>query len=162
MDRLSNLIKITDRHKITIIRCRPEESLQCREKLVQEGLEPINIGMEVAQFISTQTDLKFISLKVGDFIAQLFKKKKSLPSGLPVEVLAIFNLGILFEPKLELNPTRILKDNSKSIAIIIIWEFQVDENALLTWSDQHRKINFDFSEIPVKIIDYEIQRTDSV
>lgn len=162
MNLLLNLIKLTDRHKITILRCKPEEVELCREKLDQKGLNPVNIGKEVAQFISAQNDLRFISLKVSDFIAQLFKEKKVSPDGLPVEALVLYNLGVLFEPKLELNPTKILKDNSKSIAIIILWEYYVDENGLLTWSDQHPKINLDFSEIPVKIIDYEIQRTDKV
>ncbi len=162
MDRILNLIKTTDRHKITILRCKPEEGQLCREELYQAGLAPVNIGKEVSQFISGQRDLKFISLKASDFITQLFKEKKVSPDGLPVEALVLYNLGILFEPTLALNPTKILKDNSKSIAIIIVWEYQVDSSGLLTWSDQHRKTNLDFSEIPVKIVDYEIQRTNTV
>ena len=72
------------------------------------------------------------------------------------EVVAIQNLGILLEPALELNASQLLKEFSKTAALIIIWENQSDIPNRLHWSTQQNNIFLDFADTPLKKLQYAI------
>jgi hypothetical protein len=60
------------------------------------------------------------------------------------------------EPILELNVTKLFKDFSKSASLIIIWENQIEISDKLHWPTQHENIFLDFTETPLKKLNYAI------
>jgi hypothetical protein len=64
---------------------------------------------------------------VYDFCKNLLEQNKVKINGYGNDVVAIYNVGILMEPILELNPVTLFKAFSKSTALIIIWENQYDK-----------------------------------
>jgi hypothetical protein len=115
-----------------------------------QNITPINIGKELAFYIDTLEDYRYLKIDVYDFTKKLLDKHKGKINGLGNEIVAIYNLGILLEPALEMNAMQLLKEFSKSASIIIIWENQTESTDLLNWQTQKNKYFLDFSEIQLK------------
>lgn len=77
-------------------------------------------------------------------------KHKAKINNIGNTVVAIYNLGILFEPAVELNTAQLLKDFSKTAALIIIWENQTENSGRLHWSTQQNNVFLDFTETQFK------------
>lgn len=120
--------------------------------LKSEGINVVDIGKELAFFIHNLKDFSYLDIEVFDFLKKLLDKQKAKINNTGNEILAIHNLGILFEPALELNPTFMLKDFSRSAGLIIIWEYQSKIPNRLHWPSQQNNIYLDFSETPLRIL----------
>lgn len=136
--------------------CGQDGLMDCISWLHSKRIDTINIGKELAAFIDGLEDFRYLNIDVFDHIKKLLDKYKSKTNNTGNEVVAIHNFGILFEPRLELNPTKILKNFSKSTALIIIWENQSDMPNRLHWSTQQNNIFLDFTETPLKKLQYAI------
>lgn len=153
---IKDVAKSTDRHKIYILMSMPDELPKSISFLQSENIKVLNVGKELANFINLLDDYRFLNIEVYDFTKKLLDKNKSKINGSGNDVIAIFNLGILLEPKLELNVVQLLKEFSKSSTLIIIWENQFDLNNQLNWSTQKQNVFLNFSDIPLKKLQYEI------
>lgn len=146
----------TDRFKLYTLFCNANELELKISYLKSKNINIVNIGKEVAMFIDNLKDLSYLHIDVYDFIKKLFDRHKSKINGIGNDVLAIYNLGILFEPYLELNPIQLLKEFSKIASLIIIWENQTLSPDRLNWPTQQNNIYLDFSESQIKILQNEI------
>ena len=117
---LHDIATSSDRHKIYTVMCSAEELPHRIATLQSENIPILNIGKELASFIKDREDKKYLSIDAYEFIKALFDKNRSKLNGGGNDLVAIHNLGILFEPALELNAVQLLKEFSKSAAIIII------------------------------------------
>ncbi len=72
------------------------------------------------------------------------------------DVIAIYNLGILMEPALELNAVQLFKEFSKSTSLIILWDNQSEIPDRLEWTTQKHYFFLDFSESQLKKLQYAI------
>jgi hypothetical protein len=148
-----NLISTsTERHKLFYI--VPDNNID--ENLNIEGINLINIGKELATYIDSLDDFSYLNIDVYDYTKKLLDKYKAKVNGLGNDVIAIYNLGILMEPALELNAVQLFKEFSKSTSLIIIWDNQTDTPDRLEWSTQKNNFFLDFSESRLKKIEYAI------
>ena len=145
-----------DRHKIYVLSCKPEEGASCVSLLKNKGIPTINIGRELGTFLDELNDYRYLPIDTYDFTKKILDNKKAKINSIGNEIVAIYNLGILLEPSLELNPAHLIKEFSKSAAIIIIHENEIDQPDILNWTTQKNKYSLNFSDTPLKKIQYEI------
>lgn len=153
---IQDIILSTDRHKL-YIHIGSQDGLQdCISWLHAKKIPTINLGEELAAFIDGLEDFSYLNIDVLDYAIKLLDKHKSKISNTGNYVLAVYNLGILLEPALELNAVQLLKEFSKTAALIIIWENQSDIPDRLHWATQQHNIFLDFTETPLKKLQYAI------
>jgi hypothetical protein len=121
-----------------------------------QNINVINIGKEIANYIDGLDDFSYLNIDVYDYTKKLLDKHKSKINGIGNDVIAIYNIGILLEPILELNAAQLFKEFSKSTSLIIIWEKQSDVPDRLEWPTQKNTYYLDFSETHLKKIQYAI------
>lgn len=124
--------------------------------LKSQNINVINIGKELATYIDGLEDFSYLNIDVYDYTKKLLDKHKSKINGIGNDVIAIHNFGILIEPSLELNAVQIFKEFSKSTALIIIWENQLDIPDKLVWPTQKNIFYLDFTDIQLKKLQYAI------
>lgn len=153
---IQDIIQSTDRYKLYSLMCRHDGLEDCISWLQAKKIHTINVGREVAAFIDGLDDFSYLNIDVFDYIKKLLDKHKVKINNNGNEVVAIQNLGILLEPALELNASQLLKEFSKTAALIIIWENQSNIPNRLHWSTQQNNIFLDFAETPLKKLQYAI------
>ena len=150
------MIQSTDRHKLYTIKCDPDDVDNCISCLQTQKIRTTNIGKELAAYIDNLDDFSYLNIDVFDYLRKLLDRNKAKIKNIGNEVVAIYNLGILLEPSLELNAVQLLKDFSKTAALIIIWENQSEIPNRLHWSAQQNNVFLDFTETPLKKLQYAI------
>lgn len=146
----------TDRFKIFTLMCNPNEIADKIAFVKSQNINVINIGKELATYIDSLEDFRYLNIDVFDFTKKLLDKHRSKTNGAGNDVLAIYNLGILMEPALKLNAVQLLKEFSKSASLIIIWENQSDIPDRLVWPTHKNNFFLDFSESQLKKLQYAI------
>lgn len=153
---IKDISNSVDRHKLYILFSGPDKLYENILYIRNQNITVINLGKELSTFIDKMEDFKYLNIDVCDFIKKLLDNNKAKIDGLGNNIVAIFNLGILLEPALELNAAQLLKEFSKSAALIIIWENQIEQTDILNWSAQKNGYYLDFSETQLKKLQYEI------
>jgi hypothetical protein len=124
--------------------------------LKSQNINVINIGKELATYIDGLDDFSYLNIDVYDYTKKLLDKHKSKTNSMGNDVIAIYNLGILMEPALELNAVQLFKEFSKSTSLIILWDNQSDIPDRLEWTTQKHNFFLDFSESQLKKLQYAI------
>ncbi len=153
---IKDMIQSTDRHKLYTLMCSQDDIEDCISWLHLQNIHAINIGKELATFIEGLDDFSYLNIDVFDYAKKLLDKHKAKINNTGNDVVAVFNLGILLEPALKLNAAQLLKEFSKITALIIIWENQFDTPDRLHWSTQKNNVFIDFTETPLKKLQYAI------
>jgi len=151
-----DIFQSTNRHKLYVIMCVRDKTQDCISWLHSQNIQAINIGKELAAFIEGLDDFSYLSIDVFDYAKKLLDRHKAKINNTGNDVVAVYNLGILSEPSLELNAAQLLKEFSKTAALIIIWENQSDTPDRLHWSTQQNNVFLDFTETPLKKLQYAI------
>jgi len=153
INEISNSV---DRHKLYMLPCNLDNLDKAISYLQDQKINTINIGKEVAIFIEGLSDFNYLIYDVYDYAKKLLDSYKSKINGSGNDIVAIYNLGILFEPALELNAGQLLKEFSKTSALVIVWENLIEANDLLYWETQNNKYLLDFSDIQLKKMQYAV------
>jgi hypothetical protein len=153
---LEQLSECKDRHKLFLLPTVPSELLELVSSLKKLGIPPINIGLQLSACINGLADHSFIHIDVFEHFQRLLESHKSKVNNRGNDIVAIYNIGILLEPALGLNAAQLLKEFSKTAALIIIWENQSDTPDRLHWSTQQNNVFLDFTETPLKKLTYAI------
>jgi hypothetical protein len=130
--------------------CNPNELKDKIELVKAQNIPVINLGKELAEYIDRLDDYSYLNIDVYDYCKKLLNDFKAKINGVGNDVVAIYNIGLLMEPILELNPVTLFKEFSKSTALIIIWENQYDIPDRLNWTTQKNNYALDFSDSPLK------------
>jgi hypothetical protein len=130
--------------------CNPSELKDKIELVKAQNIPVINLGKELAEYIDRLDDYSYLNIDVYDYCKKLLNDFKAKINGVGNDVVAIYNIGLLMEPILELNPVTLFKEFSKSTALIIIWENQYDIPDRLNWTTQKNNYALDFSDSPLK------------
>jgi hypothetical protein len=141
----------TDRYKLYFFRCTPGEMGSVSDNITSQNISVLNLGAKYAEALKTIKDSRFIDLEAPELLHKLFNNEARAIDSEDLKIIAIHNLGILFEPTLGLNPENILLDIAKNIAVIIIWPFTVIDGALI-WDIDNKKQKFDFTKNIIKEI----------
>jgi hypothetical protein len=155
-DLLKNAIQSLDRHKLICLKCQIIQLDDCIKFINSLNINVFNIGKEVSLFISALEDHSKLNLEVFDFVTTLLEKSKATLLGLKLPVVAIYNIGILLEPSLNINVSQLLKDFSRTSALILVWEGEIDHSDHLYWSPQQNTKFIDFSDIRINKLQYAI------
>lgn len=121
------------------------------------GIPTLNIGREIALFLNEHAGSKFLSLETEEELKKIISQNaKVLKSGNPA--IAIYNLGILLEPAIKIDGAKIIKELSKDISIIILWEALTSEPAYFYWTKENDEYGFNFSDTNINKItlQYEV------
>lgn len=153
---INDISQSTDRFKLYVLSCSPGKLPESISFIQSHNIPVINIGKEISTFISGLKDYSYLNMDVFDFTTKLLEDRKANINGTGNDVVAIYNLGILLEPALELNAKQLIKEFSKSSAIIIIWENQSDLPDVLNWPTQQSNYSFDFTDTQLKRLQHEI------
>lgn len=132
--------------------CRPGAVADAIRPLQERNISSVNVGYALATFLKNKTSSKYLYLEVEEFLQQEleYTAKPVDASGIPV--VAVYNLGILLEPELHLDPARLLKDISKRIGIILLWEDAFEAPGRFHWGSREREFHLDFSDAEIKPI----------
>lgn len=153
---IQEITTISDRYKLFLLHCKPSELAEVIEFLQEQKIPVLNIGLESASFIESLSDTKYLNIELHDHTRKILERNKVKLNGKGNDVIAIYNVGILLEPALEMNPKLLFKEFSKSTALIIIWEYQLEIPGKLVWPTQQQTYFFDFSDTQIKKLKYEI------
>lgn len=153
---IKDIVNSTDRYKLSTLICVPDNLVDSITFLKSEDINVLNIGKELAIFIDSLEDFRYLNMDVCDYTLKLLNAHKAKINGQGNGVIAIYNLGILLEPLLEINVVQFLKEFSKIDSLIIIWENQFEPPARLTWETQKQNYSLDFFDAQIKKINYEI------
>ena len=152
---IKDISSSSDRFKLYILMCDSSELEDKIGFLHSQHINAINIGKELANYIDSLEDYRYLNIDVYDFTKKLLDKYKSKINGTGNDIVAVYNLGILMEPALELNTVQLFKEFSKSTSLIIIWHGQSEGN-ILVWSTNKNNFFLDFSESQLKKLQYAI------
>jgi L-rhamnose isomerase len=153
---IDNIINSNDRYKLFHLSCTNDNLIESIGFLQTNGIQTINIGKELSSFIVKLEDFSYLNIDVFDFLRKTLDKYRAKIKNTGNDIVAIYNLGILLEPSLELNAVQLLKDFSKTAALIIIWENNPVTPNWLNWPTQQNNIFLDFTETPLKTLHYAI------
>jgi hypothetical protein len=154
MYTLANIFDSIERYRLFVIYCKPGDLDASIDFLKSNNINVKNVGKDLAAYVNSIEDYAYLHIDVYDYLKKYLELNKSSINN--KSVLAIYNLGIFLEPRLELNAVQLLKEFSKSTSLIIIWENECEENSRLYWSTQQHNISLDFTETPLKKLQYAI------
>jgi hypothetical protein len=146
----------TDRYKIYLLQGNQNELVDNITFVKSQNISVVNIGKELANYIDGLEDFSYLTIDVCDYIKKLLDSNKSKINSKGNDAVAIYNLGILLEPALELNAVHLFKEFSKSTTLVIIWDTQSYIPDRLEWHTQKHNFFLDFSESQLKKLQYAI------
>lgn len=138
------------RYKMKWITVNPENERKIVNSFRKNKIPVLNIGKKVSFFINSNLKSNHLALEVENYLNDLFPQKAKFIEIFGINTLVIHNLGILFEPSLELNPTFFIKEQSKNIFIILLWEDYFQKPGYFFWDSNYQDIGFDFSDINIQ------------
>src|SRR5687767_10891151 len=94
---LEDIRTSTDRHKLYIIMCHPDQLSGCIEFVQSQNINAVNIGKELASYIDSLDDYAYLNIDAYDFIVNLLNQLKTKVDGSGNDIVAVYNLGILLE-----------------------------------------------------------------
>jgi len=147
----------TGRHNLILVRCKPESLNSTLDKLKGAGVNVINIGRELSEKLKTIESVKFLTIESQEYLYKLIENEaRQVVPGKP-KVVAIYNLGILLEPALSLNAANLLKEISKNVAIVILWD-HISSDGILHWGSQQDRYHLNLSDIYIAegSVEYEV------
>jgi hypothetical protein len=153
---IEDISSTSDRFKLYTLVYNANELPDKIANLKSQNINVINIGKELATYIDGLDDFSYLNIDVYDYTKKLLDKHKSKINSMGNDVIAIYNLGILMEPALELNAVQLFKEFSKSTSLIILWDNQSDIPDRLEWLTQKHNFFLDFSESQLKKLQYAI------
>ena len=153
---IEDISSTSDRFKLYTLVYNANELTAKIAYLKSQNINVINISKELATYIDGLDDFSYLNIDVYDYTKKLLDKHKSKINSMGNDVIAIYNLGILMEPALELNAVQLFKEFSKSTSLIILWDNQSDIPDRLEWTTQKHNFFLDFSESQLKKLQYAI------
>ena len=144
-----------ERYKLGWIDCTIRSILDSLADMADLGIPRLNVGMELASFLKDRQKSKYLHLDVQEYIKKVFVQQANLRDNFYPPTLATYNLGILFEPLLQLDPSLIIKDLSKEIGIIILWDGIVQNDKIFHWGELSKDYYLNFSDTNIYKLDFQ-------
>jgi len=142
-----------ERNKLFWIDCRSQPISAVLSDLEYLKFPSLNVGKEIATFLQDRIKGKYLHLDTQEFVKKVFVQVAKNRDNFYPPAVAIYNLGILFEPVLKMDPSIIIKDLSKEIGILILWDSFVETNGTFHWGDRSKEYCLNFSETNIHKID---------
>jgi hypothetical protein len=153
---IEDAVSCADRYKLFLLSSGKDDMTGCISWLNSKGIKSLNLGKAAATFTDSIDDYRYLTIEVLEHIEKLLDTHKSKCIYAGNDVLAIYNICFLLEPRIELNAVRLLKEFSKTNSIIIIWDYHFDNSNRLDWFTQKNNYYLEFKDTQLKKIQYEI------
>lgn len=114
---ISSFLKTQSRHKLIIHKNRIN------------GIKAVDIGFSLAKELNSLKSKNHLSLKSKKILDNILSKS-IVSHDLYGSILAIENVGILFESELKINFKTLLDQNSKNNALFLKWDGETDYDKL--------------------------------
>ena len=135
----------SERYSLVYLLCDSVTRHQQVEALERLGIPSLNVGYELSRKLETSRNHKFIALLVAQYFQGLMEQSIVPTSFGKKRIVALYNLGILFEPMLQLKPDSILQEFAKTATVIILWEDVVDDTGMMHFGENSANLLLDFS-----------------
>lgn len=140
------IIEDIGRHNLVLVRYNANSLNVTINRIRDAGISSVNIGKELSEKLQFIESSKYLAIEAQEYLHELIEKHAvQIASGKP-KVVAIYNIGILLEPALSLNVANLLKDFSKNMIIIVLWDHIYAEGQL-HWGVQQDKYRLNLSDI---------------
>jgi hypothetical protein len=134
------------RYNIILLKCGFNTSKDIIDQLKKTGVNSINIGRALSEKLKIIELSKFLAIESQEYLREIIEKQAvQLIPGKP-DVVAIYNIGILLEQALSLNAANLLKELSKNVTIVLLWDHVYSEG-LLHWGVQQEQYRLNLSDI---------------
>ncbi|MFH0736763.1 MAG: hypothetical protein V1773_18180 [bacterium] len=144
---------LQDSFNLFITKPQNKSILEIIEYIEGSGIKVINIGKELSSKLKTIKNKRHIIIESNNLLNDIIQNNAGEIPNSKIKFIAIYNFGILLEPSIGLNASKVLKELSKNYAIILVWEHFIQDGNILHWGNQKEKYKFDFSDISIKILD---------
>ncbi len=143
-----NKIDGAARHNLVLLRCDSNTLQETIAQLANAGVNTINIGQELSKKLIAVESGHHLSIEAQEYLHELIENQSAqIAHGKP-KIVALYNMGILLEQALSLNTESLLKEFSKNVTIVVVWE-HVYSNGLLHWGVQQEEYHLNLSDIYV-------------
>ena len=144
------------RYKFIIVSSQGKSLDPILNELTDKGYPVLDAGHELSLSLSSLTNIKNISIEAEDCLRSILNQRSA---SAPDKPLFLHNPGILADPSLKLDPENILKNFSRNHPLVILWEGEIEQPALLHWGSYKDTFNLNFNEISplIILVDHEIQ-----
>jgi hypothetical protein len=154
---LLNILEDLGRHNLVVVRCDANSLNNTIERLNEAGVNSVNVGKELSEKLTAVESTRFLTIESQEYLHEMIdnQTREIVPGKL--KVVAIYNIGILLDPALSLNAANLLKEISKYVAIIILWD-HISSEGLLHWGIQQEQYYLNLSDIYIagRSAEYEI------
>jgi|SRR5690625_1509111 len=144
MDLIQQLPSIISRFKFCWLPDTDEKPAIA--ELRERNIPIINISRMLASTIDPPIPSIDLSLQVTKYFSGLLEDHATEISGYDAPVVAIQNIGIIQEPKLNLNFEKSLQDVCRSICVILIWDGKYKDGEFIQESDLNSQVYLSFSQ----------------
>lgn len=145
IDFLHNLDD-TGRHNLVLLRCDSNSLKNTIDQLKNFGITAVNVGKELSKKLVAIESTKFLTIEAQEYLHKLIENQAAQVVPSKPKVVAIYNIGMLLEPALSLNAANLLKEFSKDLTIIILWD-HLSSEGLLHWGIQQKQYHLNLSDI---------------
>ena len=139
----------TKRHKLFWYDCSNHAIDKYAIDFESQGIQSINVGIELSKYLRDHKNLKFLSLEVEEYLRELIIERAYLSKHVSFPTVILFNLGMLLETSIDLDASAFLKELSKEIAIIILWQDTVEEDNIFLWDIKKPSVCLNFSNADI-------------
>jgi hypothetical protein len=149
--KILSQFKSRDRFLLYWISCRKGTLDKELLNLQLVGIPTLNVGYELGQFLHAPREKFEISWETREYLIKSFGEKAKSFLEVPFPILAIYNLGILWESDLCITVDSFLKEMSKTMGIVFLWEEKMDES-IFYWKTKESAMRMNFQNTNIKQI----------
>lgn len=139
-------------HHLFWLNCQAHTPEAVDAFLRTNGIPGLNLGQSIATEFNDKWNSKHFALEVEEYLQHLLESVAKPIATTGIQVIAIYNIGILFEPELALDPDKILKQTSKRTAIVLLWYHHFDQPGIFHWNDRKNDFKLDLTETNIQEI----------
>jgi len=147
------LIEIsTNRLKLVVVHGADATLLESFQKINLDGITVVNIGKNLADSLQAKIGGKHIDFEAQDALNNMITKHAVHLPRLHYKTVCLYNIGMLFEPQLEIDESQFIKDLSKSHVVIILWENEIESAGKLCWKNDKNKYQLNITDTDYHLI----------
>ena len=114
--------------------------------LTEANVPVVNIGEVIVGQFAERPPAKWPGTEIETFLAGQLKRSAIEWPGMLLPLVAIQNIGILFEPELTVNPTLWLKRLLKEYHVMLIWEGNYRQPGIFYWANSPNQYLINLAE----------------
>ena len=130
------------RHKLYWIDYSDPVKSHVDKILTKNNFHVINLGFEFATFIKDKDEAQ-VRVMAREYLSEVMEKETNVDNSSGLHFAIIKNIGIILEPFLDIDVEKFLKEFSKNMGLIMLWEGSVINNQHFKWpNSENYSLNF--------------------